>query len=89
MSMSTHVVGFRAPDNKWKRMKAVWDACNEANIPVPPEVDEFFGYEDPDLSGVTVELSYQSWSEGMREGVEVMMDELPPDLTSIRFYNSY
>ena len=91
MSMSTHVVGFRAPDKKWNLMKAVWDACNEAGLVIPQEVDEFFDYEEPDPSGVTVELSYESWTsdDNTQDGIEVMMEDIPKDLTSIRFYNSY
>src|SRR5580693_999075 len=47
MSMSMHVVGFRAPGDTWTKMKAVWDACKVPNIPVPQSVDQFFGGEAP------------------------------------------
>jgi hypothetical protein len=54
--MHTHVIGFRPPDAKWKKMKEVHDACIAANVEIPEEVDEFFNWNPPDLSGVMVEL---------------------------------
>ena len=56
MSMSAHVVGIRPPDEKWKKMKAVWDACTMANTSIPQEVRDFFGCEPPDKAGVVVEV---------------------------------
>jgi len=54
--MHTHVIGFRPPDAKWKKMKEVHDACIAANVEIPEEVDEFFNWEPPDPRGVKVEL---------------------------------
>lgn len=45
MSMSTHVTGFAPADGTWQKMKAAWDACETAGVPVPAEVEEFFGGE--------------------------------------------
>lgn len=56
MSMSTSVVGFRPPDAKWKKMKAIYDACDEAGVSIPDEVDSFFNGEPPDDAGVRVKL---------------------------------
>ena len=42
MGMSTHVVGFKPANAKWLNMKAIWDACQEAEIAVPDEVGDFF-----------------------------------------------
>ncbi len=52
MSMSTHIVGFRPPNEKWKQMKAVYDACVKAEIDAPSEVRKFFNDEPPDPEGV-------------------------------------
>lgn len=64
MSMSTHIVGFVPPDNKWRQMKVIYDACNEAGITVPEEVDDYFEGEAPDEAGmekVKYIRFYNSW----------------------------
>jgi len=70
--MSTHVVGFRPPDEKWKKMKAVWDACEAAGAKIPDEVSDFFDGEEPDARGVEVDLEEsdvaKKWRDDGREG---------------------
>lgn len=91
--MSTHVVGFKPPDDKWKKMKAAWDACEEAEIEVPEEVEEFFGGEPPDEAGVTVEIDghecCKEYSEEGSSGYEIDISKLPKDVRIIRVYNSW
>ena len=92
MSMNTHVVGFKPPDDKWKKMKAVYDACKLAGINPPGDVSDYF-QGAPDDRGVEVEIEKQpctkEYSDDMRQGFEVDIKKLPPDVTIIRFYNSY
>jgi hypothetical protein len=94
MSMSTHVVGFHPPDGTWKKMKQVWDACKLADIEPPDRVWDFFGGEEPDDAGVTVELqvdhrAVKPYKTNSEEGLEIILENLPPDVTIIRFYNSW
>ena len=92
MGMSTNVIGFKAPDDKWRKMKAIWDACEAADIDIPEEVYEYFDCREPDPAGVTVDIDYVSeWSDSDRvmSGIEISVKDLPPGLTSIRFYNSW
>lgn len=101
MGMSTHVVGFKPPDEKWRKMKAAWDSCTAAGVDVPKEIGEFFNWEKPDDEGVTVTLEdwkggkevlhecIRKWSEGSRSGYEVDVTKLPKDVTVLRFYNSW
>ena len=94
MSMSLHVIGFRPPDERWKRMKAIYDACKAADIGRPDEVDEFFNYEEPDPDGISVVLDSEckEWREDMQDGYEIDLNVLltnRPGLTKIRFYASY
>ena len=63
MSMSTHIVGFRPPDEKWHQMKAIYDACTKAEVKIPDEVDEFFNFEPPDHQGVKVDLEVDEVDE--------------------------
>jgi len=94
MGMSTHVVGFKPPDDKWKKMKAVYDACQKAGINPPEEVFNFFGgSSEPDDQGVEVAIQKlpctKKFSSESKQGFEIDLKKLPPDVTVIRFYNSY
>lgn len=93
MSMSTHIVGFRPADDKWRKMKAVYDACQDAGTQVPDSVIRFFDYAPPDEAGVEVDIektdAVTEWRGDMREGFEVDLTQLPEGITVIRFYNSY
>ena len=89
MSMSTHVIGFKPPDEKWKKMKAIWDSCENANIEIPQEVMEYFSYETPDISGVEVEINAEEWDDEGRAGYQIHIDKIPKDVKTIRFYNSW
>lgn len=99
MGMSMHVVGFRLPDDLWKKHKAVWDACESAGVAVPDETEEFFQGEAPDSSGVLVELEHnthgglvgccQKFQAEGEEGFEITLAHLPPNLAKIRFYCSW
>jgi len=89
MSMSTHVIGFKPPDEKWNKMKAIYDACEVAGVPIPSEVDDFFDGEGPDPAGVEVKLTPREWQDDMRQGYEIDIDSLPKGVKTIRFYNSW
>jgi hypothetical protein len=91
MGMSTHVIGFRPPDEKWRKMKAVWDACADAGTSPPKEVSEFFQWTTPDPRGVEVDLRACStkFNDDSRDGIEIDVNKLPKDVTIIRFYNAF
>jgi hypothetical protein len=94
--MGTYVEGIKPPDEKWKKMKAIWDSCNEAGVNIPKEVDTFFGGVDPDALGVVVGKDglgkaikeYHS-PTGDSEGCEIFIDKLPRDVKIVRVVNSY
>jgi hypothetical protein len=95
MSMTTTVRGFRPPDEKWKKMKAVWDSCQKAGIEVPDDVQAFFNWVDPDPRGVETDLTAgkspaaKEWGDSDSQGYEVDLSRLPKGLTFIRFCNSW
>lgn len=93
MSMSSHVVGFKPPDAKWKKMKKVYDACQEAGTDLPDDVDKFFNGEPPDDAGVEVDLEDHAcckpYGGDSSDGFDIDVTKLPKDVTIIRFYNSY
>ena len=91
--MSSHIMGIKPPDEKWKKMKAIWDSCTAAGIDVPEEVSEFFGDEEPDDAGVEVGLGEEEgvtdYEADCREGFEVDLSKLPADVKIVRFWNAY
>ena len=93
MGMSTSIFGFKPPDEKWKKMKEVRDACLEAGVMIPSEVDDFFEGESPDNAGVRVNLEehecVSKYRGEVEEGFEVDVRKLPKDVVLIRFVNSW
>jgi hypothetical protein len=96
MSMSTHVQGFKPPDEKWAKMRAIFDACEAAHVDVPLEVERFFGDNPPDPDGVLVAESdlraagaVTDWSGEYAEGLQVDITKLPADVTVVRFQNRW
>jgi hypothetical protein len=90
MSMSTRVTGFAPPDETWQSMWAVWNACLAAHVPVPAEVEKFFGGEPPDPAGVEVDLPVREWNGGLGgAGYELDVSAIPPQVKTLRFWNSW
>lgn len=95
MGMSTHVVGFTPPDEKYHKMKAVYDSCKAAGIEIHEDVKEFFNWEEPSEHGVTFELekipgAVEEWDdEEGASGLEVDISKLPKNVKIVRFYNSW
>jgi hypothetical protein len=92
--MGTHVVGFKTPDDKFKKMLAIYNACAAAGIEVPEKVLLFFNDEKPDPTGVEVDMhdlhGVKAWSDGeVCEGYEIDLRLIPPDIQIIRVYTSY
>lgn len=90
MGMSTHVVGFRPPDDEWNKMKAVWDACIAADIEPGGDVLEFFDHIYPDSPGMEVDIT-SATKEHKGEytwGYDVDVSKLPRGVKVVRAYNS-
>jgi hypothetical protein len=94
MGMSTSVVGIKPADSKWRQMKAIWDACEAAEVQVPNEVGHYFGWEEPDDEGVRIDIAEDKnavigigqYNEG---GFIIYLDRLPEDVKIIKFENSW
>lgn len=94
--MTSYVIGIKVPNDKWKKMKEVYEACIEAGVTIPDVVDKFFNSEVPDDAGVVIDLrksnSVKEWKADMQDGFVVDLEQLRldyPGVTHIRFYNSY
>lgn len=93
MGMSTHVTGFKPADDKWKKMKHVYDACETAGIEKPHEVAQFFNFCAPDDNGVVIDIEKSEacrvWRRDSASGFEIDVKKLPENVTIIRFENSW
>lgn len=95
MSMSTYVIGFVPPDETFKKMKSVYDACMAADVDPPSEVWEFFNHETPNDAGVSVDIdkfvtyvSPHDGADGFEIDLEVLANDMP-QIKKIQFINNY
>ena len=87
MSISLYVVGLRPVDDKWRKMKAAWDACSEAGFDAPEIVKKFFDYVYPkDENAIEVKIDIEKYSAAYRHGYEIDLSTLPDDVTKIRCF---
>ena len=95
MGMSTSVIGFISEDDAtYQKHAKVLVACHEAGIKqLPIETAEYFGSKYPETylleDKLEVKIIAHEYLEGMREGFEVIVDEIPKGVYKIRFVNSY
>lgn len=92
MSMSIHAVGYRPPNEAWDLMKAAWNACQNAGVPIPLDVIRFFNDNDPNIvPGVEVPLGDAAHKiEGCGySGYEISLEKVPYNVRFIRVYNSW
>jgi hypothetical protein len=89
--MSIHIVGFREPDDEWRKMKAAYDACEAAGIEIPPEIDRFFDGEKPDERGIEIDLEphTKEFHTEAALGYEIEVADIPKQIKVLRFYNSW
>lgn len=88
MSITHYVVGVIPADEDFHKMYQVYEACQRAKVPVPDEVLKFFNWEKPDLAGMIVDLdrspAVKRWRDDYRQGYEIELDQLPPQVKFIR-----
>jgi hypothetical protein len=97
MSMSTHIVGVIPPDDKWKKMKEIYNNCMDVGIQIPTEVEKFFDYQEPDEVGVILDLTTRGynppicreWGGDCQQGFEIDVADIPAHVKTLRFYNAY
>jgi len=89
--MNSYIVAFRPPDETFKKMKTVSDACIKAGVDLPTEVSRFFGDSESDPKGVEIDIkdAIEEWTGDMSQGFQVDLGKLPKDVKYIRFYNQW
>ena|SRR3990172_2472156 len=84
-------------DETYKKHKKVLIACNEADVDLPKETAEYFGYDYPEMCALEeklrVELQkgvhYEEYRDDGVEGFDIELKKLPQGVTKIRVYNGY
>ena len=93
MGMSTSIVLLRSKDDTtYKKYLKILIACQEANIDIPTEVDEYFGGDGIDCnSEYPLEIGFKAreWNTDWASGYEIDLKDLPEGVETIRFYNSW
>ena len=93
MSSTIVVAGIKPPDEKWRKMKDVWDSCIKAGVAVPKDVIDFFGDTSPDEKGVVEDITLydyvRKFETDYQDGVEIELDKISPDVKFLRVYISY
>lgn len=95
MGMRTSIDGFVPPNEKFKKMLTIYEACESAGVKIPKEVETFFNGQLPDSKGIVIHLpadkhpAVTAWQDDMAEGFEVELDKLPKSIKVLRFYNSW
>lgn len=95
MGMHTNVTGYIKTSDKFRKMKEVHDACVEAGVSLPHEVQTYFQEvsitdgEEVNLEGAPGVTAVKA---DMTDGFEIDISELQktyPFLGTIRFTNNY
>lgn len=86
VNVNATVVGLVPPDETWQKMKAVWDACKNAEVTPPKEVEDFFDGEEPTDEGMEVEIYSRPFvtSDG-DGGIELSVEDIPENVKTIHF----
>lgn len=89
MSVTLSVEGFKPRDAKFAKMKKIHDACTEAGVDIPEEVEEYFGDGSPSDPGILVQLVDTKCCKELEveseDGYEIDLSKLPADVKFIRF----
>jgi hypothetical protein len=85
MSSGLYIHGFVPPDETWLKMKAIWDSCNAAKVPIPDAVYDFFDGVTPEDTGMQVKVPIREYNSQCFSGYEVVLAELPPNVKILRF----
>lgn len=84
MSKELYLEGIILPDNKWKQMKKVYDACIEADVDIPTNVQVYFNYEAPNDIGIVLDLT-EYFTSTLEKGLEINVEDIPENVKILRF----
>ena len=83
MSSSVVIKGIR-DDEEYKHMLAVYRTCQDANVPVPDAVNDFFGWSEPN-GGRSVAVPSTYFKDDSTESWTVDITELHESIKKVVF----
>lgn len=91
MGMDISIKGVKAPTPEFNKKLAAYQAMEAAELPIPAELEEYFGEDGPDEDGVIVDIDDATEGDLMYEDGEVLIDlsKLPEGVTHIKVIASY
>ena len=88
--MSTSIKLLRDKnDMQYQKFLKILNACIEARINPPKEVDDYFGGEDDPEYPLEIQFDAREWSDEACNGLEIDIADLPDGVKTIRFYNCW
>ena len=85
MGISISVQAYRAFDEKYGKMRAIYKHCCELEIDVPDEVLDYFGDDEPSRYGLPVDLyKHESIEQEDCCGCVINVKKLPENVEKIR-----
>lgn len=92
MGMCTYVQGLKPKTEEYEKKLQIYNMCKEVNVRPPKEILDFFDGEVCE-EGIITKISedaIRNYSDDCcRDYYEVDLTQIPPDVTKIRFVNSY
>jgi hypothetical protein len=89
MSQMTSIQGYKKANKERLLMADVYNSCARAGIEIPEAVQEFFEYGTPDPVGEEVKIPSKNFVRDKEEVFEINVADIPPDVETIRFINSW
>lgn len=83
MGMDVYVRGVIEPNEGYKKMYAVYEACKDAGVNVPDEVLEYFGDDTPTPSGMRVKIPTKRLPGEYDNAIEIDLKSLRSDISKI------
>jgi len=89
--MSLQITGFKPADKEYKKKQKAWQACVDAEVEPPEELNEYFNYEAPDPAGMEVDIEFclAKRKVSMQDGFDIDLSKVPNDVKIIRVYYAY
>lgn len=82
------IIGVVPNDDKWKKMKAVYDACIIAKTSLPDEVYDFFRGGKPDPNGNLIDLTdrcVERDDDVNTKSLDLSVESIPTSVKNIKF----
>jgi len=88
MSADLIISGFRPADERYEKMRSVYNNMRELNLTVPNEVLNFFDGNGPNEHGseVSIKDAITPYKGVETDGFDIDLSKLPKDVTVIRAY---